>query len=162
MDARLTDAEIKQRGLQIRRLYQGLHIEDCAKVCLAARIVRADEGDMRTLSKFKLMEDLAREKPDPRNLKLATDLGIEQNAKTVASGLTINIVPHVTQDTSLPNIIAECDEVILEDMANALSLRAVKLTRDDDSDLIAAMRGLFDTLFALFGRKPGGAKGRLR
>lgn len=152
MDERLSDEEIKARASDIRMALAGLHVEDAARICIEAKVVRADNTDLKALSKYKILQDLAREKPDPRNLKLASEMGAEQAQNAFAGNLVIKVIPHTVADTSLASIIAAADEVIVEDMCNALAKRVMKFKTTTDVAVLAACRRLRDVLNEKFVR----------
>lgn len=152
--------EIEERAQRIRLALAGVNAQESAEICLLARVVQVNDNDLKVLSKFKLLQDLAKEKPDPRNLKLASEIGAEDSAKAFTGGLSVKITSYTTPDKSLALIIADCPERPLEEMTEALALRIKKLDAKVYPTILEACRNLYHSLDDKYGG-PRRAKERL-
>ena len=100
-------------------------------------------GDMPVEEKGENLEDLlikyivaGARAGNPGSQKLMQEIVERQKAKDYMNNLTINIVPFDVEDAKLPDIIAECDIDIFEEMMEAGNKRLAEMAieAEDDDD----------------------------
>lgn len=150
----MTEAQRTQRVVGVSKLLNGLHPMDYAAILDRLGLVSAEDGNLRALARYRVQQDLVSRTPDPRVLKLATEL---EDDVVNSAPFTLNIVPYTVPDVGVPRILAECDEKILDEACTALADR-LDQTRVTDTDIVACYRKLFRRLAERFAPKTVGER----
>lgn len=144
--ARLTPDKIAEYADRLLAMLDDLHQEDRLRVLVAAKLADANPENIEAFARYKIMQSLDKEYPDPRVLDLAIEAGREKTADEWMDNLSIEIVPYTIRDSSLSKIAQACSEEPYTELLKAVAARAHDQYREEPQIVKRAYLKLYKTL----------------